>query len=86
MICNNACPVMASKVLNDLSTAKLLIDVQVLSVCHFIIREATYTISIMHYLQSMFECTKHIGNDYCPLRNVCKGCLESRRNSDWRKV
>jgi hypothetical protein len=58
-----------SKVFNDLNTAKRLIDMQVLCVCHFIKRDATYTITIIHCLHSMLECTKHIGNDYCPKTN-----------------
>jgi len=47
-------------------------------------------VSIEHCLQSMLECTKHIGIDYClkqiVLRMFCKVCLEGGGNSDWRKV
>ena len=50
MICNTACLAMASKVLKTLSTAKLLIEMQVLSDWHFIKRETTHTISKRHCL------------------------------------
>ena len=69
LICNNACPVMFSKALNDLNTAKLLTELHVLSDWHSIKHDATYTASIKLYLQSMLECTKHVGIDYLPKTN-----------------
>ena len=59
------------------------------SLWHSIKHDATYTVFIKLYLQSMLKCTKHTGIEYCPktlLRMVCKICLEGRGNSDWRKV
>jgi hypothetical protein len=57
---------MSFKLLNDLNTAKLLTDMHVLSDWHFIKQYATFTMPIMHCLQNMLECTKHIAIDYFP--------------------
>ena len=66
---------MDHKVLNDLSTAKLLTEMHVLSEWHFIKHDAAYTVSIKHYLQSMSECTKHMDIDYCPKTNIVENGL-----------
>ena len=89
MICNNAYSLIFSKALNVLNIAKLLRKMHSVSDWHSITHDATYTVSIKLYLQSMLKCTKHISIDYCPktvLRKVCKVCLEGRGNSDWRNV
>jgi hypothetical protein len=54
MICNIACPAVASKVLRALITAKLLTEMQVFYDWHFIKHD------IHHTLPSESECIKHM--------------------------
>ena len=68
MICNIACPAVASKVLKALNTAKLLIEMQVLYDRHFIKHEITH--DIHQTWSSEFECIKHMDIAAHPKPNI----------------
>ena len=65
MICNIACPAMASKVLKAFNTVNLLIEMQMCSDWHLLKHETTHAIFIRR-LYTVLEYAKHVGINACP--------------------